>query len=65
MDVEAFGADEVIVATGSRPARAGFQRALPMADRLPGVDGPGVVASTTSWMARRASRGAPSSSSTM
>jgi 2,4-dienoyl-CoA reductase-like NADH-dependent reductase (Old Yellow Enzyme family) len=44
VDVEAFGADEVVVATGSRPARAGFQRALPMVDRLPGVDGPDVVA---------------------
>jgi 2,4-dienoyl-CoA reductase-like NADH-dependent reductase (Old Yellow Enzyme family) len=37
-------ADEVIVATGSRPARAGFQRALPLVDRLPGVDGMNVFA---------------------
>ncbi len=37
--VRAAGADEVIVATGSRPPLAGFQRALPMVDRLPGVDG--------------------------
>jgi hypothetical protein len=37
-DVAAAGADEVIVATGSRPPLAGFQRALPMVDRLPGVD---------------------------
>ncbi|HEY8818048.1 MAG TPA: FAD-dependent oxidoreductase [Candidatus Limnocylindrales bacterium] len=43
-DVAAAGADEVVVATGSRPARAGFQRALPMVDRLPGVDGRDVVA---------------------
>ena len=43
-DVVAFAADEVVVATGSRPARAGFQRALPMVDRLPGVDDAGVVA---------------------
>ena len=42
--VAAFGADEVVVATGSRPARAGFQRALPMVDRLLGVDGADVVA---------------------
>jgi 2,4-dienoyl-CoA reductase-like NADH-dependent reductase (Old Yellow Enzyme family) len=35
-------AGEVIVATGSRPARSGFQRALPLVDRLPGVDGPDV-----------------------
>lgn len=38
-DVVAFGADEVVVATGSRPPGTGFQRALPMVDRLPGVDG--------------------------
>ena len=43
-DVVGFGADLVILATGSRPARAGFQRALPMADRLPGVDRPDAFA---------------------
>jgi 2,4-dienoyl-CoA reductase-like NADH-dependent reductase (Old Yellow Enzyme family) len=32
--------DTVIVATGAAPARAGFQRALPLVDRLPGVDAP-------------------------
>ena len=37
-EVAGAGADEVIVATGSRPARTGFQRALPLVDRLPGVD---------------------------
>ncbi len=42
--VASFGADEVVVATGARPARAGFQRALPMVDRLPGVDDEDVVA---------------------
>ena len=36
--VTAVRADEVIVATGARPARTGFQRALPMVDRLPGVE---------------------------
>ncbi|MEX1171453.1 MAG: FAD-dependent oxidoreductase [Chloroflexota bacterium] len=36
--VMAVGADEVVIATGARPARAGFQRALPMVDRLPGVE---------------------------
>ena len=41
--VAAAGADEVIVATGSRPPGTGFQRALPMVDRLPGVDGADVV----------------------
>jgi 2,4-dienoyl-CoA reductase-like NADH-dependent reductase (Old Yellow Enzyme family) len=46
LDVEATAdwvtiesADEVVVATGSRPARSGFQRALPLVDRLPGVEG--------------------------
>ncbi len=38
-DVAASGADEIVVATGSRPPRTGFQRALPLVDRLPGVDG--------------------------
>jgi hypothetical protein len=37
-DVGGAGADEVVVATGSRPPGTGFQRALPMVDRLPGVD---------------------------
>ena len=41
--VVAAGADEVIVATGSRPPGTGFQRALPMVDRLPGVDAADVV----------------------
>ncbi|MEO8438071.1 MAG: FAD-dependent oxidoreductase [Chloroflexota bacterium] len=38
-EVAAAGADEVIVATGSRPPGTGFQRRLPLVDRLPGVDG--------------------------
>jgi len=33
-------ADTVIVATGATPARAGFQRALPTVDRLPGIHEP-------------------------
>ena len=37
-------ADVVVVATGARPARAGWQRAAPMVDRLPGVDGSNVFA---------------------
>ena len=37
-DVAEALADEVVVATGSHPPRTGFQRALPMVDRLPGVD---------------------------
>jgi 2,4-dienoyl-CoA reductase-like NADH-dependent reductase (Old Yellow Enzyme family) len=42
--VLAHGADETVVATGARPARAGFQRALPMVDRLPGAERPDAVA---------------------
>ncbi len=41
-DVAAAGADEVVVATGSRPPGTGFQRRLPLVDRLPGVEGAGV-----------------------
>jgi NADPH-dependent 2,4-dienoyl-CoA reductase/sulfur reductase-like enzyme len=37
-DVAAASADRVILATGARPPGTGFQRALPMVDRLPGVD---------------------------
>ena len=37
--VIATGADEIVIATGSRPPLTGFQRSLPMVDRLPGVDG--------------------------
>ncbi len=37
------GADEVVVATGSRPPGTGFQRALPLVDRLPGVDADDVL----------------------
>ena len=43
-DVAAVGADDIVLATGARPARAGFQRALPMVDRLPGADRPDAVA---------------------
>jgi hypothetical protein len=38
-DIATAAADEIVLATGSRPPRAGFQRALPLIDRLPGVDG--------------------------
>lgn len=37
-DVKAFGADEVVIATGSLPDGQGFQRALPEFDRLPGLE---------------------------
>ncbi|HEY4333799.1 MAG TPA: FAD-dependent oxidoreductase, partial [Ilumatobacteraceae bacterium] len=36
--VASFGADVVVVATGATPPRAGFQRALPMLDRIPGLE---------------------------
>jgi 2,4-dienoyl-CoA reductase-like NADH-dependent reductase (Old Yellow Enzyme family)/thioredoxin reductase len=42
--VREVAADIVVLATGARPARAGFQRALPLVDRLPGVDADNVVA---------------------
>ncbi len=37
-EVRDFGADAVVLATGSQPAGDGFQRALPQVDRLPGLD---------------------------
>ncbi|SDP60598.1 FAD-dependent oxidoreductase [Desulforhopalus singaporensis] len=37
-DILAFGADEIVVATGSRPAMDGFQRAMPELKRLPGSE---------------------------
>ena len=40
----ALGADQIIVATGSGPARTGFQRRSPAQDALPGVERPGVLA---------------------
>lgn len=43
-EVAAADADVVVVATGSRPPRTGFQRALPLVDRLPGVDASDVFA---------------------
>ena len=36
-DVRDFGADAVVLSTGSRPTRTGFQRALPHVDALPGA----------------------------
>ena len=37
-DAAAFGADEIVVATGSQPSGTGFQRFLPAADVMPGAD---------------------------
>jgi 2,4-dienoyl-CoA reductase-like NADH-dependent reductase (Old Yellow Enzyme family)/thioredoxin reductase len=36
--IKAFGADVIVLATGSEPSRAGFQRAFPHLDRLPGAE---------------------------
>jgi thioredoxin reductase len=41
-EIKASGAEEVILCTGSNPARSGFQRAFPHIDRLPGADQPNV-----------------------
>jgi len=43
-EVAGFGADVVVVATGSSPARDGFQRGMPQRAALPGVDRPDVFA---------------------
>jgi len=37
-EVRAFGAEAVVLATGSLPAGTGFQRFLPALERLPGVE---------------------------
>ncbi len=41
-EIRAFGADAVILATGSQPAGTGFQKALPQLETLPGIDKGGV-----------------------
>jgi NADPH-dependent 2,4-dienoyl-CoA reductase/sulfur reductase-like enzyme len=55
-EVRAFGADEVIIATGSQPDLSGFQRWLPHHDTLPGIDR-GNVFSAEDVMANRATLG--------
>ncbi len=55
-EVRAFGADEVIVATGSQPDGKGFQRGMPEHDALPGIDR-GNVWSAEDVMAKRAALG--------
>ena len=52
-EVRAFGAEVVILATGSQPAGDGFQRALPHFDRLPGIER-GRVRTAEAVMAREA-----------
>jgi 2,4-dienoyl-CoA reductase-like NADH-dependent reductase (Old Yellow Enzyme family)/thioredoxin reductase len=37
-EVEAFGADAVVIATGSLPTETGFQKQIPHLDRLPGIE---------------------------
>lgn len=37
-DVASYGADAVVLCTGSAPTRSGFQRSFPHLDRLPGAD---------------------------
>jgi len=41
-EVAGYGADAVVVATGSLPGEDGFQRALPQLPRLPGIERGGV-----------------------
>ena len=55
-EAKAFGADEVIVATGSMPDGRAFQRAMPEHDQLPGIER-GNVASAEEVMARIARPG--------
>ncbi len=55
-EVKAFGADEVIIATGSQPDMKGFQRGLPEFDALPGLER-GQVWSAEDVMAKRAALG--------
>ncbi len=55
-DIPAYGADAVVLATGSLPAGTGFQRALPHVERLPGIDA-GNVWAVEDVMARSARPG--------
>ncbi len=55
-EAKAFGADEIIVATGSMPDGKAFQRAMPEHDQLPGIER-GNVASAEDVMARIARPG--------
>ncbi len=55
-EVRDFGAEAVILATGSQPTGDGYQRALPHLDRLPGIER-GNVCSAEAIMAREARPG--------
>jgi len=50
-EIAGFGADAVVMATGSLPADTGFQKAMPELDTLPGLD-QGDVVSPEAVMAR-------------
>ncbi|MCU0790938.1 MAG: FAD-dependent oxidoreductase, partial [Nitratireductor sp.] len=55
-DIAQFGADEVILATGSLSPETGFQKALPHVETLPGIER-GNVFTVESVMARQARPG--------
>ena len=55
-EIEAFGADAVVLATGALPSDSGFQRALPQQETLPGIEC-GNVWSVEEVMARSARPG--------
>ncbi len=55
-EIADFGADTVVLATGALPDEAGFQRALPANDILPGIER-GNVVSAEAVMAREARPG--------
>lgn len=55
-EIAAFGADEVVMATGSLPPETGFQKALAHLEELPGIAN-GNVFSAESVMAREARPG--------
>ncbi len=55
-EVNAFAADDVIIATGSQPDVKGFQRAMPQFDVLPGIER-GQVYSAEDVMAKRVQLG--------
>jgi 2,4-dienoyl-CoA reductase-like NADH-dependent reductase (Old Yellow Enzyme family)/thioredoxin reductase len=55
-EVKAFGADAVVMATGSQPDLKGFQRWMPQHDALPGIER-GHVYSAEDVMAKRAALG--------
>jgi len=55
-EVAAFGADAVVLATGSLPSGTGFQKALPLLEPLPGIER-GKVFSVEDVMSRAARLG--------